>query len=408
LDNADDNIQKEGSMNTQNLHDNMSVPNYQIFCELVGEPVLKGNAQKAQFKRWSKYLKIIKIKGTQKWFIEKIYDVPQEIEVNSKQSKIEYIANIQKLIITMLARSRYNGYIFLSKNRLFKEIKMINGNYGFCKDNILKLSKYINVEFLTIEEFYTSSKSMLERNMNEALNKLKSKFLLKWYNTTTVCVVDVDTAINDNVCNNIKAIELQKGVDEYGDPIYEYVADNQSKIYHRKASPEELKRINELEKITAQDLGCSDKQELVKKGKWSEFKNIINNILFDEFNILFYYESYEIIYNDHIIIEEWMQQEGLNLDDINVIQEELELTDGIIKRLCDNVQHRHDKALEQYKDKVHKDDSVAYQVRERIYRRKKQRYLDDNRKLINTLISTDATNIKDSVKKIRLSDDIDT
>ena len=70
---------------------------------------------------------------------------------------------------------------------------------------------------------------------------------------------------------------------------------------HRKASKEEIQMILHAERTILDELHCEEKQQIIKKEMWNNFKEKVKKILMKEANILFYYESYEVICNeDHI------------------------------------------------------------------------------------------------------------
>jgi hypothetical protein len=104
-----------------------------MFCELLGEEVKNGSKGKRyQFIEWERYINFTK--SGQKFIIQEIYTEPKpKIENRGGNNKIKYIEIIEKLILDLLVQSENNGHIFLSKNKLLRELMMVNINYAECK-----------------------------------------------------------------------------------------------------------------------------------------------------------------------------------------------------------------------------------------------------------------------------------
>ena len=52
-------------------------------------------------------------------------------------------------------------------------------------------------------------------------------------------------------------------------------------------------------------LGCENKQEIIRKGLWNDFENEVKDNLMQIYNIIYYYQSYKIIFNPDHIQEKW-------------------------------------------------------------------------------------------------------
>ena len=78
------------------------------------------------------------------------------------------------------------GRVFLSKNVLLRTLNMVNDNYAYCKRRIPKLSKFMNINQVTINEWYDSTSSMLERNL-EILKRFRKTIINTLVKEITGC-----------------------------------------------------------------------------------------------------------------------------------------------------------------------------------------------------------------------------
>jgi hypothetical protein len=293
------------------------------------------------------------------------------------------------LISDLLAKGHNNGKVFLSKHRIFKELKMINKNYAFCKPRILKLSKFTNIKPETIEEWYDSTDSALKRNLEKALDNLKQESLIIWSSEITICKLNVEgyNPYNDNFDINKKVYK-----DKYDEEITEYETNTYVKDYIREATDAEKKRIIYIEREVMKTLECKDKQEIIKFGKWEQFKEIVNEILLKEMNIAYYYESYKILYNEEHICEKYESLIDLLLNDQEIAEYYNNLNDNIKKRRADNTIRRQQRAL----NKIESESD-----NEKLLRRIEECYLPDNKKLTNILVDRNSKSIVQKIKKTK-------
>src|SRR5690606_32280638 len=78
------------------------------------------------------------------------------------------------------------GEVILSKHKLLEYLHMINSNYRLGKRKITEIRQYAKVDKYTILEFFETVGGMLKRNLNNALDSLKSDFLIKYHEITMV------------------------------------------------------------------------------------------------------------------------------------------------------------------------------------------------------------------------------
>ena len=272
---------------------------------------------------------------------------------------------------------------------------MINDNYVFCKRRILKLSKFMNINKETVEEWYDLNDDMLERNLNQALNSLENQSLITWEKELTVAKAMPLAEIKKDGTEVVKRKYIDKYDEEQID--YKYRADDEIQLNYREGTDKEKAFIIKTEKEIFKELGCDSKQKVIKFGLWETFKNKVDDIVLKELNIAFYYKSYKILFNEEHISEA--------IDDIygkcELTEEEKHdskylINNDVIDRTITNAENRHEKAVKE-KSKI-----IGRMKNDKEGKRTKRNYIDDNIELGNSLIFINATNIKDKVKKTKL------
>ena len=395
-------------MDISKLYVGLIIKNYKELCAILGIPVKAStNSKQAQYKEMDRYFKYHK-EGN-KFIIDEIYlEVLPKIDnrifnKGGANNVTEYTKYIENLILDLLVQGGNNkqgfGRVFLSKNQLFKEFNMINDNYVYCKRRILKLSKFMNINKETVEEWYDLNDDMLERNLQQALNSLENQSLISWHKELTVAEAIPMAQVTKDGTEIVK----RKYIDQYNEEQidYKYRADDEIQLNYREGTDKEKAFIKKIEKDTMNELGCDSKQKVIKLGMWETFKNKVDDIVLKELNIAFYYKSYKILFNEIHIKEA--------VDDIygkcELTEEEKKdskylINNDVIDRTITNAENRHEKAVKE-KSKIigrMKNDKEG----KRTKRRAEGNYIDDNIELGNSLIFINATNIKDSVKKTKL------
>lgn len=351
-------------------------------------------AKQSQLKELECFLDIHKDKTF--YTVREIYKSPlQKIDgrINNSGNKTEYIKVIELLILDLLVQDKNNGNVFLSKNKLMKSLAMINDNYAYCKERIPKLSEFTGIQKQTVEEWYSSTDGMLKRNLEKALDNLRSQSLVIWSSELTVCDL-VTIGINENE----QKLNINKQVleDEYGEKVTEYKLTNQIDYEHREATIEEKRFILRTERETMESMGFTSKQEVISNSMWSEFKEIVDNIILDDLKIAYYYNSYKIICNeDHVIKQRNKLMDLLLTDEDRKIHCQL-LNGDISNKLHTNVGNKQKRALKK------NDECLGVSNDKTVTRRIKDTYIDDNDKLTSTLIINDSVNIKNKVRKTKI------
>lgn len=389
-------------MKIENLKVGMVIKNYKMVCELLDEEIKTGGAKQNQLKYWNEYFNFHK-KGN-KFIIDKIYDKEMKpmkdnrkgnsgTSQGSRNNNIpKYTQNIERLILDLLSQSKQGyGKIFLSKHVLLRELKMINNNFSYCKQRLTKLSKFMNIDKATIEEWYDSTSDMLERNLETALKNLEKQSLILWSREITVAeIIPIADIINTN--RIIKTVTL----DKYNEEITDYKINDRATINHREGTEEEKRFILYTEREILKEMNCKNKADVIAMGEWENFINKVNSIILKEYNIGFYYKSYKILFNEQHIIEAMEDDYGFELDEDDKIHEQIVLNRGVNDRIHNNATKRQDKA----QAKVNK---MFGKIKdERLIRRTNENYMKDNDKLNSNLIDVKAKDIKNKVKTTKI------
>ncbi|MNL03255.1 hypothetical protein D3C87_1237860 [compost metagenome] len=287
------------------------------------------------------------------------------------------------MIIDLLVQDNNKGEVFLPKSKLFRLLNMTNDNYNYAKYHIPKLSVFTDISEDEIHEFYDLSKDSLTRSIENALGRLRKKSLVIWSLSMTVCIINSNIETNNN---GIKIMKNGHSEDEYGNKVYNYgVNYNLNRIY-REATREEKQAVLAAERKVMDEYNCYDKQYIVKCGLWDDFTTKVKNIIFESHNILFYFDSYKIIFNNESTENAWIDIYNLSINDSTKVRKLDNINRNIMNKLEDNALKRHDK-------------SMLNGIKEH---RTKEEYIKNNKKLVTTLIDSNTKKIYDELKKIKL------
>ncbi len=355
-------------MNLANISAGQTIKNYKELCVLLGVDQKTGKSKQIQLSEFELYFKYKK--AGHGFIIENIYNVPQGKETK-RYGMVNYI---EELILNLLVSKQ--GKVFLPKSQLFKVLNMVNDNYNFGRYNVDKLSKYLQIPEDNIFEFYKLTSNTLQRAIEGSLNRLRNKSLIFWTPSKTVCIANADTRLNKNL-----QIKLSKETtyDQFNEKVNKYNPVMRTYEEHREATEEEVKAIIHAERIAMHELNCKDKQEVIKLGQWEKFRSKVDNILFDQYNIVYYYDSYKILFNEDHVNEVRLELSKLALTDAKKAENEQKLNDKVIATLMQNNIVRIEKAKEKLTD-----DNVKN--KEKYIKRTSDTYIQDNKQLIDNLI----------------------
>ena len=372
-------------MNLANIKKGQVYKNYKELCRALCEKVKTGGAKKNHINEIERFINF-KRDGN-KYIIEGLVESPDIISDNKKR-RTEYTKDIERLILDLLVQENNNGVVMLSKTMLYKTLVMINDNYRHCRYRIPKLSAYTDINEVTINEWYTATSNLLQRNLETSLNSLKKQYLVFWNKQYTLCEIIPKGGkyqINKTVYIN-----------DYGEESISYSVEGSAEKVYREATVPEIKKILAIERSTLLDFGCETKQDIVRKGKWVDFKNTVDNLIFEELNVAFYYESYRIICNEDHIFDKWQELDKLRLSSIERENTQNQLNHQIRMKIMENARDRQLEAKEEIHNSYGKDCSKP--------NRATKNYLDDIETITDTLINNNSKKIIQDVIKIKVDE----
>lgn len=232
---------------------------------------------------------------------------------------------------------------------------MINQNYGYCIDNDLKLARFLGMDKEYIKDFYNTSYSKLIQALESALKRLDNKMLIHWNEVITIAL-------------------RQELLDENGVVIgYEEV--------HQIAKDDIINLIIHIEKETATQMGFKNRREVRIYNKYGEFNTIAIKRIKEEIgeDILYYYRSYKINFNEFVVEEQKELELLLGINERIRVKEELNST--LVENYKVSNQKRYDNNLE---NKKYLGEAKYKSQRIKVT----NSFVKNNNKLVDTLIDT--------------------
>lgn len=381
-------------MKIENLEVGKTYNNMKELCEVLEVKYPPTTKTKEVFlKRLKEKVKIIRNKRTIKIVgFYKIGEIKEEKKCDKKYDK-----TLQKLILDILIQHEDKNFVLLSKSKICLLTNLVNDNFRYCQDKMPRLSNFMDVDIKNIEEFFTTTKSLLRRNVEKALNELRNKSLIYWSEVLTICQLIENEDFEGNESSPIDNIQEEKFIDENKEEqseFYSYKKKKYTKVF-RKANREEIEYIINVEKEVMDEMGFDDKRDIVLAGKWNDFfVEVKKNLLYDR-NIVYYYNSYEIIINRDYILREWENLNKLKLDYKYKSKLEKIINEKVYNNIKDNALKRH-KAASQ-KDVIDQIFESKEKVLARMFRRADESYMKNMNKLNRKLIKYDADSIKEYI-----------
>ncbi|HBJ1647759.1 TPA: hypothetical protein LA462_002272 [Clostridium botulinum] len=303
-------------------------------------------------------------KETRKIRINEVYNekIPKE---DNRGKSGRYGDDIQELLIKSLFDTNDNEVVW-SINTILEKISMININYIKYRKDMDGLSKETGFDKSYIEDFYSYNHRGLRQKVETALNNLRKRSLVMWSKITMIDLWEVEITYSEMG---------SPAIDENGQVICT------KKRVFRKASKNECRVILKMEKRALEKLKCNDKGQIVGKGLWKEFNELIYNGL-SHTGICFYYNAYEIIFNRDIIEKEV-------IGDLGVLYTKNSLNNNICDCLIKCATTRHENALEK-RDIVLLQSLGEDEISESSFEKNKllcsEKFIDINGKLVDKLI----------------------
>ena len=194
------NIQKQSTQETDSKEDapvdtskltiGMTVKNYKVLCELLGQEIKDGKSKKYQLENFKRYFEWEK--AGQKFIIMDIYDTPLEKEDLRKLGNNSiYTQAIEVILLQYL--SHQDGYTrTLTKKKWWELLSITNHKYGrMTEKELLQLDKILTS--FEIRHFYQRCNKKLEQILFSALNNLKNRKLINYQIQTVIVTTDEET-----------------------------------------------------------------------------------------------------------------------------------------------------------------------------------------------------------------------
>lgn len=316
-----------------------------------------------------------------------------KIDNRGKQGNrtIKYKENIGNIVLLECLKQdcESNNRLIIPKSVLMKKCGLINENYQTCKHRPLKTSKYLDIDYEIVDEYFSLNNRTLVNTLESGIKYLVSRKLIDFNVGTMICknkVVNVDfehREITDKTGEIIDKIEAHTNFET----IYELADENERNI------------IIAAEKKLLNQYKCKNVQELFSKGKVkSYYADVTKEIRIKMKDFNFYFSCYDLVYNFNDIVEA-LWELHIDLDDINQIKKYIEINkniinENIISQIDKNTISRKNKALNNENNKK------EYRI--------KEGYVENTNKISNTVINPNTNVRKNDIRStIITKDDID-
>lgn len=277
-------------MNIENLKVG-TIKNYKELCRMLEIiPATNTTHRKRQLEDLERFCTYHK--DGNKIIIDEVFQEPKE-----KLGTGLYKEDIELLLLDLLARNKDNNYqISLTIKNILRALEMVNdnfvNNYSYTDENkkYLHLSEAINVKPDIIGDVFFLVKDKNKRNLQSALKDLADKSLILWELRLNVCRRVIEYKYNDDGDIIIQEDGQPWILDSYEQ--YDYATDKE-KQWILKAEKDAMKEMN-VKKKTFFNIN-KDARKIFEKAVASKLI---------EYNIKFYYYTYDITYNKEEILEE--------------------------------------------------------------------------------------------------------
>lgn len=188
---------KDNSINIDKLYIGQTVKNYAEMCKLLDDKVTNGKSKTYQLKNWKRYFDYEK--AGQSFTITEIYDEPlPKDDKRARGNKSIYVKYIEYLLMYHFANTDGNTEVFY-KVQLYKLLGMVNNSYSEFSRKTLNSNITDKLTYATkydITDFYKRVPPKLERILFTALNNLKRRCLLDYFELYFItCITDNGNSI---------------------------------------------------------------------------------------------------------------------------------------------------------------------------------------------------------------------
>lgn len=278
----------EYDIDTSKLIAGMTVKNYRVLCDLVGDKPASGKRQKDfQEKRWRYYFDFEKNRFSNEIVILEVYDEPMTPE-ERKYKNAAFINEMKVLILNKLAKQRENdkGNIvcLTSYTRLIKELNLTTPYMYEQPDNIL--------DFL-IQKFGNSLSN----------GKIKWNYTIFRNNTFRKIKNAVESALSG----------LQKDEILFYRGEYIIVTDTETGKIHQVADDDQTAIIIKIKKQIANDLGYDTSIKATMYNK-ERYNALLRDAFFKEFGCDYVYYQLKIVVNRENLEKHIDEYTSLDID----------------------------------------------------------------------------------------------
>lgn len=292
---------------------------YKQLCEmgLFIEGVKTGNAKKAQLTDLEQHFEIdTKSKRGKIVILYKKEEIEEKKFTRIRSGK--YSDDIQELLIRVLFDSK-ESKVTWSINTILEKVSMINSDYIKYRKDMDKLSDEMEFDKAYVQDFYSYHHRGLRNKVETALSNLRKRSLVIWSKVIMVDLLEVEIVYSDM---GTPAIDEDGQVICVKRRVFKRATDNECRVILKS----EKKALNRLE--------CENKSDVVKKGLWKKYDELVYNEL-KKTGIRFYYSAYEIVFNPKDIEEEVVGEFGVSNTKTKLNNN---ICKGIIK--CSNTRHK--------------------------------------------------------------------
>lgn len=261
--------------------------NYKEMCVLLGEEPEAGNSKKSQLKEWKRYFDYEK--SGQSFTITEIYDKPlPDGDNRSRGNNSIYVDYIMYLL--MYHFSKTDGYVEnFYKVQLYKLLGMVNSNYTeriLQKDKKTLIDNFDNVTDYDMSDFFKRVPPKLEKILFTALNNLKRRCLLEYFE---------EYEITEQANNNGSNISIS-----------------------RVATNDEIKEIININHEVLEDMGYKNMWQVYYSSQSDKFYSEVHKLQYERYGWSKVFKRYKIIFSKenmakdlHLVAEE-IQRKLLN------------------------------------------------------------------------------------------------
>lgn len=279
----------------KNLTVGQRIKNYKELCKLLNEEEKTGKSRQLQLVDWNRYFRYSKSGNAyiiEEIFAEPITKIDKRKYGNTNNNKYGNI--IQKLMIDFLVTR--GGTAFETISYFLTSFSMANYNYTVCQDKIPSFVAFLGIDGFYAYEFYFLVRKNFRDIFETAIKALEKQNRIEWEKIQMVCVEN-NTDMNpiESINKDFKRLSQKHN--------------NTSAVYptkHRIASKEEIKLIEDTEKLLLLEMGFKDKQAVQFSGRAAEFRKSLRDILLDKAGIYYTYYKYSVFlkhYEDEMVLK---------------------------------------------------------------------------------------------------------